>query len=360
MLALILLAAAEAEAVARGGIAFHYATPLTPRQLEWYGDFDVLVTHDPLPPEQVDALHRRGTKLALYEWSVAFYESKQMPWQKRVNRAALLNLDPLRGHLGSPEAGAFYYDPATPEHERDRATMLVRRLRTMHYDGVFLDTTTEQSVHPEALAEFARRHPGVSYDEAFARFLKNLRKELGPKGIIVTNQGYRAAAHYLPYADWEVTESLITWPRDGKLEMRPWYDPEDPWNSTEFLMRRLIEPEQKAYPGVRFAHVNYLDTLDPVRVAEVVAIAKLFDAEAFVTLPSLVADAHSGVYFVDLGAPRSRGNGYRMYANGIVARGPARIRVNARYQDVVTGRTYRGRTIAIPAGKAVILRKVRG
>jgi hypothetical protein len=56
---------------AQGRIAFHYATPLTARELEWYSRFDVLVTHDPLPVEQIDALHRAGTRLVLYEWAVA-------------------------------------------------------------------------------------------------------------------------------------------------------------------------------------------------------------------------------------------------------------------------------------------------
>jgi hypothetical protein len=31
-----------------------------------------VVTHDPLPRAQVEALHARGTKLLVYEWSVAF------------------------------------------------------------------------------------------------------------------------------------------------------------------------------------------------------------------------------------------------------------------------------------------------
>lgn len=358
MLALILLAAAEATAASRGGIAFHYATPLTPRQLEWYGNFEVLVTHDPLPAEQVQALHRRGTKLVIYEWAVAFYRTRVTPWHKRIAPATLLNRDGLRGHLGATDSDAFYYDPATREHERDRATMLARRVRSMGYDGVFFDTTTAQSVHPEALAEYTKRHPNTPYDEAFARFLVRLRGELGKDGVIVTNQGYREAAHYLPHADWEVTESLITRPRDGRFELRPWNDANDRWNSIEFLMQTLIAPAQKAYPRVRFAHINYVDALDPRRVGEVLAIAKLFDAEAFVTLPSLVADAHSDLYFVDLGRPRSRGRGYRTFANGIVARGPAHVRLDAEHENVVTGERHRGRSVTIPPGVAVILRKV--
>ncbi|MEA2488750.1 MAG: hypothetical protein QOH21_542 [Acidobacteriota bacterium] len=332
--------------------------------LEWYGRFDVLVTHDPLPRAQVDALHRHGTKLALYEWSVAFYASHATPWQRTLAPAALLNRTPLRGHLGATDADAFYYDPATREHERERAPALVRRLRTLGYDGVFLDTTTVASVHPEALAEYERRHAGSPYDEVFARFLAKLRAELGKDGVIVTNQGFRAAAQYLPYADWEVTESLITYPHDGGLVLRPWLEENDRWNSTAFLMPELLGPVQREYPKVRFAHLNYLDALDPRRVEEIVAIARYFGAEAFVTLPSLAADARSDIYFADLGAARPRREGYRFFARGLVVvnRGSGVLRIpnpgGAAYEDVVTGERFRGRTLLIPRGRALVLRKV--
>jgi len=157
---------AEVPVLHRGGIAFHYATPLSARELAWYSRFAVLVTHDPLPRAQVDELHRRGTKVALYEWAVAFYPSIATPWQRALSPQALLNRAPLRGHLGAPNADAFYFDPATEEHARERAPMLARRLASMGYDGVFLDATTSESVHPDALAEFARRHP--SRDSASA------------------------------------------------------------------------------------------------------------------------------------------------------------------------------------------------
>jgi hypothetical protein len=356
---------ADAAAGRRGGIAFHYASPISPQLLDWYGHFEVLVTHDPLPKAQVDALHRRGTRLALYEWSVAFYPSHATEWQRALPPSALLNRLPLRGHLGAGDADAFYYDPATAVHERDRAPALVRRLHPIGYDGVFLDTTTAASVHPAALAEFEKRHPGLAYDEVFARFLANLRRELGQEGVIVTNQGYRAAKHYLPYADWEVTESLITYPRDGRFTLRPWLDEADRWNSTAFLVEKLIAPVQRQYPKVRLAHLNYVETLDPRRVEEVLAVAYYFGAEAFVTLPSLVADARSDLYFVDLGAPRVRRKGYRFFAHGLVvvnrSSGPLRVpnAGGAVYEDVATGERFAGRTLEIAPGRALMLRKVR-
>src|ERR1043165_1900603 len=199
-LATPLLAVSAHAAERRGTFAFHYRTPLTPPQLRWFSRFDQLVTHDPLPRAQVAALHARGTKLLVYEWSVAFYGTLANAWQRGLlqrHPEALLNRDGLRGGAGAAEAAVWYSDRANGEHRVERARAIARRLDEIGYDGVFLDTTTEESVHPAALAEFKSRHPGADYDHEFARFLANLRRELNGK-VIFTNQGYRKAAGYLP------------------------------------------------------------------------------------------------------------------------------------------------------------------
>src|SRR5205085_10416694 len=79
--------AQEVEAPSRRGpFAFHYALPLSDEALRWYSRFDLLVTHDPLPAEQVRRLHAAGTKLLLYEWAVAFYDSRASKWQRSLGR----------------------------------------------------------------------------------------------------------------------------------------------------------------------------------------------------------------------------------------------------------------------------------
>ena len=316
--AFVTLVAADAEG--RGGIAFHYASPLTAREVEWYSRFDVLVTHDPLPLEQIDALHRAGTKLVLYEWAVAWYGSLSTLWHGRLPGHVALNATPLRGHLGSKDADAYYYDPATREHQRDRAMVLARRLRALRYDGIFLDTTTSESVHPEALAEYRRRHPDLSYDAAFARFLETLRAELRG-GLVVTNQGYRRADDVLPYADWDVSESLITHPRDGKFVLRPWNDRRDPWNSIAFLMKNLVEPARKKFPRVKFAHINYVD--DDSLVDEIVAISRIFDAQPVVARRDVAATVQDELLVYDFGRTLERGANRRVFENGSVAYDPS-------------------------------------
>lgn len=266
--------------VSIAAIAFHYATPLTPRELAWYSRFEVLVTHDPLPRAQVDELHRRGTKLAIYEWAVGSYS----PTPLALNRTG------LRGHLGASNIDAYYYDPLKMQ---GRAEAIAAKLASIGYDGVFLDATTSESVHPDAMLEFARRHQGRDYDEAFSGFLRDLRRHVK---LIITNQGYRKAEHVLPFVDWDISESLITYPRNGKFVLRPWNDPNDRWNSIAYLMRKLIAPAMKKYPRVRFEHLNYVDTADSPLVKEIITIARRYHASAFVTLPSIAHAIETEAY----------------------------------------------------------------
>ena len=315
--AAVLVSLAAVAEPKRGGVAFHYAVPLNARELDWYSRFEVLVTHDPLPRGQVAELHRRGTKLVLYEWAVAYYASLATPAHRSLRT---LNRTPLRGHLGAADADAFYYDPATREHQQKRAEMIVRRLKAVGYDGVFLDTTTAESVHPDAMAEYRRRHPDVDYDEAFAGFLKSLD---AAQLLVISNQGYRRPDHVLPYVDWDVTESLITYPRKGAYVLRPWQSAGDEWNSIAHLFRKLITPAQRKYPRVRFTHINYVSSPDPERIEEIVAIARLYGHDAYIGRPDLAKSIETDLYFLDLGKPKARvetaSGAYRYFEKGFVA-----------------------------------------
>lgn len=309
------------EKMRRGSVAFHYGGALTKAQLEWFGRFDVLVTHDPLPAAQVKALHTGGTRLALYEWTVAFYRSlvRRGSWQERLlrNRDALLNERALRGYAGAEDADAFYYDPAQPGYAENRAKAVRKRLQDIGYDGVFFDTTTFESVHPDAMAEYRRRHPDQPYDAAVARFLAALHED---GTLIVTNQGYRAAEHYLPYADYDITESLLT---------RPWHDPANRWNSVDFLVPELILKTADRFPHVRFVHLTY----EPERIETILATARLYGQDAFVASPDVTRTAFSDLYFLDLGRPTSdiRRDGLtaaRSFECGEVVVTPERAKIN--------------------------------
>ncbi|HEX8254746.1 MAG TPA: hypothetical protein VF846_16500 [Thermoanaerobaculia bacterium] len=321
MLVAMMLAVPVLAAERRGSVAFHYGGALTAKQLAFFGRFDVLVTHDPLPREQVRALNKAGTRLALYEWSVAFYRTlvRKGTWHERLlrgDRTTLLNRYPLYGHAGANDADAFYYDPGNDEQNEQRVRAIAKRLKAIGYDGVFLDTTTFESVHPDALDAFQKRHPELLYDVAFARFLSLLRKELT---LIITNQGYRAAEHYLPYADYDVTESLLT---------RPWHDPTNRWNSLDFLMPQLILPPAERYPHVRFVHLNY----EPEKLERILATARLFGHDAYVATSDINRTVFSDLYFLDLGAPagelqRDGLTATRAFERGTIVVSPDRAKI---------------------------------
>lgn len=268
ILAAVLLVALPAFGERRGAVAFHYGPALTNAQLDFFGRFDVLVTHEPLPRAQVAELHRRGTKLALYEWAVAFYRTRATRWDRRA--APVLNKRPLRGGVGSPDADAFYYDPAIP----GRAEALANKLRNIGYDGVFFDTTSAGSVHPDAMAEYRRRHPDLSYDAAFANFLRDLS---GRVDVIITNQGYRVAEHYLPHVDYDVTESLLMRPRA----------------EIDAVMRQWIVPHAK----VRFIHLNYVEPGNEDAIAKMIRIAREYGHEAYVAYHDVTKTAMHEEYF---------------------------------------------------------------
>lgn len=346
----------------RGAVAFHYAPRLTAEALAWYSRFEVLVTHDPLPREQVAQLHAAGTKVLFYEWTVAFYESRATAWQRSLfnDKRNLLNATPLTGGAGSATAGAWYFDPMSPEHELGRAEELVARLRETGYDGVFFDTTTVGSVHPDARAEYEIRHPDVPYDAAFARFLSQLRSRM-PSGLIFTNQGYRSAEHYLPHADWDLTESLMTGPGDGSYQLRSWNDPARPWSSSYFVIRTMIEPLAAKYPHVSFAHLNYASGSGSETVQVVVATAQLFASEAYVAASSVNQEADP-IYFRSPGkpvSPRQEAAGgqaaWRFFDKGLIVVTAAAHELSIKLlpgrhlRNHVTGELHCGGAITIPA-----------
>lgn len=359
-------AAREEEGFAsdRGVFAFHYSPRLTEAQLAWYSRFDLLVTHDPLPAAQVERLRAGGTRLLVYEWAVAFYESRARSWESAIvgNDDALLHAKPLTGGVGSSSAGAWYFDPASEWHEDVRSRELAAYVRDIGYDGVFFDTTTFESVHPSARKEYEQRRTSP-YDAAYSRFLARLRKEM-PGGIIFTNQGYRSAEHYLPHVDWDLTESLITRPVAGRYLLRPWNDLRDPWNSIRFLMANLIEPPARRYPHVRFGHLNYITGPDREVRRVICAVSHLFDGSGYAAADAS-ADEVDPVYFLDPGNAlgdvvdhEDGGGSHRLYERGLIAVrfGETEMVIEhdgtSDYRDVFSHERHCGGIVRLPSGSS--------
>lgn len=403
-------------AVKRGEFAFHYASRYTPEEIRWYGRFKVLVTGDFLPPDEVAQLHRAGCKLVAYEWTVAFYLpawKKADAWERSVVRdhaGWLLNPDrPLFGSAGAADIPAYYYDPANAALRNWRVQHLLQAVSQHHYDGLFFDTTGFASVQNTAQETFKRRYPSSRYDEYVGQFLQTL-KRTAPRIIVFTNQGYRNAADYLPYADYDLTESYMTSTAgpaatvyvEGKgltsvteTLFHPWNDPDHPWDSVAHYCQVLINDPIRLH-GYRskICHLNYgqaryirtggiaraagraypvyRPVLDREALYYSFAAAALMGQSGFFQLPAgIPAD---DIYFADLGAPLTAGYKYitdsgvarRMFGNGLVVvngsganrrlsfpAGALPRRVTGLW-DVFAGRPVPGfrtsRSVTIPAG----------
>ncbi|MBI4876680.1 MAG: hypothetical protein HY822_18750 [Acidobacteria bacterium] len=321
----------------RAGVAFHYQANFGPRALDWYTRFEILVTGGVLARQQTETLRARGPKLVAYEWSSAFYPddpvSAAPAWQQRVRtngRQWLLSEVPAGGGAAAPGRRALWYDFGNPALVDARADYLAGLLRSSGYGGWFFDTLGFEQLPPPMRSAFGRRNPGQDYNRCQGRLLEGLRRRLGPESLIFSNQGYRHAECFLPYADLDLTESYFTAVDAGATRFRPWHDPRKPWESIRTPMEELVVAAARRYPSVRFVHLNYAAG-DEGMVRRAVrysyACARLWGHESYLTAPAGFTHEEDDVYFSDLGDPlgatyeenRTAGVAWRLYQRGLVA-----------------------------------------
>jgi hypothetical protein len=295
-----------------GLLAFHYGAAFERGAAEWYTRFAILVTGGFLSREVSRKLMDRGSKLVAYEWSSAFYPgdavSADPQWQSEALRRSstwLLNSQPLDGGAATPGRPAFWYDFADPGLRSARATHLAARVEASGYSGLFFDTLGFEHLPPELRAMFAARHPRADYNREQASFLNTLRTALGPDKILFLNQGYRHSELFLPYADFDLTESYFVGVSAGETNFRPWHDPADPWHSILTPMEQLVQPASRRFPGVRFVHLGYAGA-PGVKTRRAIgynyAAAKLWGHNAYLVAENPAAEQDE-VYFADLGRP---------------------------------------------------------
>lgn len=318
-------------------VAFHYAAIFPPDAVAWYGRFSILVTGGILASSQTAALKARGAKLLGYEWSSAFYPddpvSAAPEWQRAAlanRRQWLLNQTPIGGGAAAPGKQAYWYDFGAGELIAARAAHLAELLERSGYDGLFLDTLGFSQLPAEMREEFRRRHPEVDYERQQGKFLRQLRRYLGPGKLLFLNQGYRNADAYLPYADFDLTESYMTYIReDNQTVFRPWRSQTDPWQSISVPIERLVLPAARNYPAVRFVHLNYAAGSRGT-IARALrysfAAACLFGHLAYLVAPDRPEAERDEIYFSELGAPLgdycedpSRSVAWRVFERGVVA-----------------------------------------
>ena len=400
----------------RGDFCFaydFYATPYTAEQLSWTSQFNVVVTAEFLPPDQVSQLHAAGCKLFFYDSLSSFYDPS--PWVNTNGMISpgntcsssdwylsilgryplttgasdwlLMPLDssgkPIGYSYPSASGGTtplYYYDPTIPDFTTNRIQHIASLVSSYGYDGVFFDETHYSAVVSTSQAIFQARHPQLPgeasddyydrlceiYDAGEGQFFQQLKAAL-PNFRIFTNQGYRDErdtpwvgtplyTYYLPYADYDLTESyMTTWAAitppvnlfvDGQgvqsvneTYVHPWYDPNNQWQSTALYCQILVnDPLAEYHYTTKVFHLNYGlwrylptggsatvngisypicgPTLDKEAIYEGVAAALLMGQSSYYGMDlSSLSPVGDEVYFVDMGAPHTEGSNYVYNSN---------------------------------------------
>lgn len=290
-------------------VAFHYQAIFSPEATRWFRRFRLLVTGAVLSPTQSQALRDGGPRLIAYEWSTGLYPgepSSHRDWLSTVlsNRSWLLSPNPSGGASAAPGRSAFWYDFGNPELRLRRARWLAQLLDHSRYDGLFFDTVGFEQLPDDMRAEFSRRWPGQDYNACQGAFLAELRRLIGTSRIIFLNQGFRHAAHLLPHADLDLTESYFTSIDGARTRFRSWHDDRAPWESIRTPMQQLVMPAALQFPNLRFVHVNYA-TPDsaPAAARYSWAVAKLWNHDAYLMAPDNASREQDPIYFTPTGAP---------------------------------------------------------
>jgi hypothetical protein len=303
----------EAAPTRKARVAFHYEAVFPPQQASWYTGFSVLVTGGILDRRQTAQLLRTGSRLVAYEWIAGFYPdtpSAATPkWQSTLVRSKsklLLNSSPIGGGAAISGRKAFWYDFGYRELLSERAEELSRALIKNKYAGYFFDTLGWEHLPPGIQRRFREAHPDLDYETQQGRFLKQLRELLPPGKLIFLNQGYRNAKVYLPYANFDLSESSFTYLRERGTGFRPWRNPRSPADSIDYIMSDLILPSCRRFPTVKMVHLNYAAG-EPASVRRAIdysfASAKIFNHDAYLVCPGSPSLEERDIYFEDLGAP---------------------------------------------------------
>jgi hypothetical protein len=300
-----------------------------------------------------------GCRLFVYRWFNGYYAEELLgtgyysaypevtaAWRE-VNSHPDWLVNPVVPLAGSGAVlPAYFFDWANPEMRAFYIDYLVRQLQATGYDGVFFDYIGDWALPDPVLQLWTVKNPGMTYNEAGALFLRELRAALGPDRPIMGNQAYRLdnSHDYYQSLTYDVTESYGTasvWGKQADIydeyqgsvkAQETYYRPWDGWNGYKALMESgTIGPALKlAGASTRFHPIDYVqprylatgETIDlgngPTPVFRRVddkpaihysyALAKLYNVDAYASdWASWLGDSRTfggdEVYFSDLGAP---------------------------------------------------------
>jgi hypothetical protein len=329
--------------------------------------------------EDLAEIQAAGCRLFVYRWFNGYYVDEllgagyysQYPevsaaWQE-VNRHPDWLLNPVVPLAGNGAAlPAYFFDWANPELRKFYIDYLVAHLDQIGYDGVFFDYIGDWALPDAVKRLWPVKHPEMTYNEAGAVFLRELRAAMGDRPIM-GNQAHRLdiADQYYASLTHDVTESYATaatWGKEATVYVEgqgtvkvqeTYYRPWDGGNGYKALMEsQSIGPARKVVgTSTQFHPIDYVQpryvftgeyidangTQTPVYRREddkpaihySYATAKLYGFDAYATdWASWLGDSSSfgreEVYFADLGAPveaqyrETAGAVVRYYENGFV------------------------------------------
>ena len=364
--AILFFAVAYAEAgTKRGSFAFHYAWSYSDEELAWFQRFDIVVPAAILPQSQIDRLHQAGSRLFFYTWATGLYIANPRSldpnsWESLVykNRKTWL-LNPSRPDPGPDGLNhAYYYDPYPSTFQKALVADLNADRINSGYDGVFFDLVGSPSVPSNLLKTYNSRHPKIPYDRSLANIFDQVRRT---GALVFTNQGYRTAEYYLPVADYDLTESLITsyaWGQSVTLYVKgeglvqkeeTFYRS---WSDLKWIIGDIETTVARYNPAVKILHLNYTNPLYQPTGASVFVdgvaypvyrevidkpaihygyvAAKLWGHDSYSSGPTFNF-SQDEIYFTDLGEPLGKsyeersGVALRYYEKGVAVLNPSAV-----------------------------------
>lgn len=348
--------------LARGDFIFypmqvHYDPVAKDRYFDYLKRFRVCLTngYDVFTSDDLAHVQQAGCELFVYRWFAGYYVHEALfghpavqPMLQEVDRHPDWLINPHAPTAGNGAVSpAYFFDWANPDLRAFYIEQLVAALGANGYDGVFFDYIGDWGLPPQISALWSVKHPEMTYNQASAVFLRELRAAMGSRPIF-GNAAYKADKAennnaFYESVTYDTTESygvtyvggkdaVVYLERKGMTAVketyyRPW---DGPSGYKDWMEGPTFGPVQHQDGVVEFFPIDYVlpayeltgdhavvdgsrvpvyrPVADKAAVHYSYALAKLHDMSSFASdWSSWLGDPSSfepdDVYFVDLGAP---------------------------------------------------------
>jgi len=180
--------------------------------------------YDAFTGRDLAELKRASCDLFFYRWFNGYYEtelsdSMYVSYPHVVDGYRVINshpdwllnpTNPIQG--GGAVTPAFFYDWGNPQLRKYFVDFVHRSFDYTGYNGVFFDYIGDWALPAAILPIWSEKHPDLSYNEAGALFVQELRASMTSEQRIFGNGTYRLqnARTFYESLDFDVTESYGT------------------------------------------------------------------------------------------------------------------------------------------------------